>query len=241
MKRFRSTFPAFTRSMSETGTCSYGPASPANARVIIPRFEAKLRSQARASRSPESSSPPRGRNMAARCESTRTRLFARSIPSPPRTTLPHRPHAIGSGRSSSKRWSRWIPQVGCSRCWLAPGRVTHAAHAGASGCARCRAPRRHRARAVAGRNVSARERKSVDGCDRRRRDRDRADASAARAGVGARRRSARRCRSAIAEAGWSEPVRSGSSGSRPPRLSLRAHDGYWSGRPFVDAVRVEMG
>src|SRR5438093_957671 len=25
------------------------------------------------------------------------------------------------------------------------------------------------------------------------------------------------------------------------RLSLRAHDGYWSGRPFVDAVRVEMG
>ena len=25
------------------------------------------------------------------------------------------------------------------------------------------------------------------------------------------------------------------------RLSLRAHDGYWSGRPFVDAVSVEMG
>ena len=25
------------------------------------------------------------------------------------------------------------------------------------------------------------------------------------------------------------------------RLSLRAHDGYWSGRPFLDAVRVEMG
>ena len=25
------------------------------------------------------------------------------------------------------------------------------------------------------------------------------------------------------------------------RLSLRAHDGHWSGRPFVDAVRVEMG
>ena len=25
------------------------------------------------------------------------------------------------------------------------------------------------------------------------------------------------------------------------RLSLRAHDAYWSGRPFVDAVRVEMG
>jgi peptide/nickel transport system substrate-binding protein len=25
------------------------------------------------------------------------------------------------------------------------------------------------------------------------------------------------------------------------RLSLRAHDRYWSGRPFVDAVRVEMG
>ena len=27
----------------------------------------------------------------------------------------------------------------------------------------------------------------------------------------------------------------------PARLSLRAHDGYWAGRPFVDAVRIEMG
>jgi ABC-type transport system substrate-binding protein len=27
----------------------------------------------------------------------------------------------------------------------------------------------------------------------------------------------------------------------PGRLSLRAHDSYWSGRPFVDAVQIEMG
>jgi ABC-type transport system substrate-binding protein len=27
----------------------------------------------------------------------------------------------------------------------------------------------------------------------------------------------------------------------PARLSLRAHDRYWAGRPFVDAVRIEMG
>lgn len=27
----------------------------------------------------------------------------------------------------------------------------------------------------------------------------------------------------------------------PGRVSLRAHDGYWNGRPFVDAVRIEMG
>jgi MarR-like DNA-binding transcriptional regulator SgrR of sgrS sRNA len=27
----------------------------------------------------------------------------------------------------------------------------------------------------------------------------------------------------------------------PGRLSLRAHDAYWNGRPFVDAIRIEMG
>jgi ABC-type oligopeptide transport system substrate-binding subunit len=27
----------------------------------------------------------------------------------------------------------------------------------------------------------------------------------------------------------------------PARLSLRAHDRYWAGRPFVDVVRIEMG
>ena len=27
----------------------------------------------------------------------------------------------------------------------------------------------------------------------------------------------------------------------PGRLSLRAHDAYWKGRPFVDAIRIEMG
>jgi len=27
----------------------------------------------------------------------------------------------------------------------------------------------------------------------------------------------------------------------PARLSLRAHDGYWDGRPFLDVIRIEMG
>jgi MarR-like DNA-binding transcriptional regulator SgrR of sgrS sRNA len=27
----------------------------------------------------------------------------------------------------------------------------------------------------------------------------------------------------------------------PPRLTLRAHDGYWAGRPFLDALQIEMG
>jgi MarR-like DNA-binding transcriptional regulator SgrR of sgrS sRNA len=27
----------------------------------------------------------------------------------------------------------------------------------------------------------------------------------------------------------------------PPRLTLRAHDGYWAGRPFLDGLQIEMG